>query len=137
MKDPERDAVYAQIGRSQRLFSQPQIELAAKQHPDLPLGKALVKLGVVDTSQHEGVLRAVDYRLGREEDKRLAQVLVEHRYCDQAAVKRALEQQKTLYHERGECQRLATLLLEGESITDGQHLAARKILQFERAPRTS
>jgi hypothetical protein len=126
-----REQIYVQIGTQQRLFTREQVDEARRAAPG-PVGEALVARGVLTRDQHRGLDRAVTYRLGRDEDKRIAQIIVDSGYCREARVQEALKRQKEVYSRSGDLVRLGTLLMDDGAITDSQHIAAYKIFQIER-----
>jgi len=132
---PERrEKIYLQIGLQQALFTKADVDQArpAARQSRRPLGEVLVEIGALDQEQHRGLERAVTYRLGRDEDKRIAQIMVDSGYTEQAAVEQALKRQKDFYGKTGELIRIGTLLIEGGELSDSQHTAACKIYQIER-----
>lgn len=137
--DGQREQLFVQIGLQQRLFARNQLDDARAAQAGrggkgtLALGEALVAVGALSPEQLRGLERAVTYRVGREEDKRIARIIVESGYCSEEAVERALTRQKDLYARTGDLLRLCTLLMDSGSITDSQHVAARKIFQIEMA----
>jgi hypothetical protein len=128
-----REQILLQIGVQQRLFSREQVEDTRRASPGAPLGEALVSRGVISREQARGLERAVQYRLGRDEDKRVAQIIVDSGYCPENRVQEALRRQKDIYAKSGELIRLGTLLTDDGSLTDSQHIAAFKIFRIERA----
>lgn len=128
-----REQILVQIGVQQRLFSREQAEEVRRASPSAPLADALVSRGVLTREQARGLERAVVYRLGRDEDKRVAQIIVDSGYCPESRVQEALRRQKDIYSKSGELIRLGTLLMDDGSLTDSQHIAAVKIFRIERA----
>ena len=128
-----RDQIFIQIGVQQKLFTREQVEETRRATAGAPLGEALVARGVVSREQHRGLERAVTYRLGRDEDKRIAQIIVDSGYCQETRVQEALKRQKDVYAKSGELMRLGALLLDDGTLTDSQHIAASKIFSIERA----
>lgn len=126
-----RDQLFVQIGLQQRLFTREQADDARRAGG--PLAEALVARGVLAREQARGLERAVVYRLGRDEDKRIAQIIVDSGYCPEPRVQEALRRQKDLYARSGELVRLGTLLMGDGALTDSQHIAAAKIFHIERA----
>lgn len=127
-----REQLLVQIGVQQRLFSREQADDVRRAAPGVPLADALVSRGVLSREQARGLERAVVYRLGRDEDKRVAQIIVDSGYCPENRVQEALRRQKDLYAKSGELVRLGTLLMDAGSLTDSQHIAAIKIFHIER-----
>lgn len=128
-----REQIFVQIGLQQRLFTKEQVDDARKSAPTAPtLGEALIARGALTRDQQRGLERAVTYRLGRDEDKRIAQIIVDSGYCPEARVQEALRRQKDVYGKSGDLVRLGTLLMDDGAITDSQQLAAYKIFQIER-----
>lgn len=132
MDPAAREQVVVQIGVQQRLFTREQADEARRASPGAPLTDALVARGVLSRDQARGLERAAIYRLGRDEDKRVAQIIVDSGYCPENRVQEALRRQKEIYGKSGELVRLGTLLMDDGSITDSQHIAALKIFQIER-----
>lgn len=130
MEPQAREQVFVQIGVQQRLFTQQQVEEARR--AGQPLAEALVARGTLTREQARGIERAVTYRLGRDEDKRVAQIIIDSGYCHEPRVQEALKRQKEVYGKSGELVRLVTLLMDGGSITESQHIAAMKIFSIER-----
>jgi hypothetical protein len=129
--DPQaREQVFVQIGVQQRLFTQQQVDDARRAGGSL--AETLVAKGALSREQARGIERAVTYRLGRDEDKRIAQIIVDSGYCQEPRVQEALKRQKEVYAKSGDLLRLVSLLTEGGSITESQHIAALKIFQIER-----
>lgn len=126
----QRARVYVEIGLQQRLFQPKHVDEAAREKQPLP--EYLLARGLISPDQHTGLERAVSYRLGRDEDKRVAQLVVEHGYCSESAVAKALKQQKALYARSGQLVRLGTLLVDAGSLSDSQHLAAMKLFRLGR-----
>jgi hypothetical protein len=90
-----REQIFLQIGVQQRLFTKEQADDARRNVPAAPtLGEALITRGVLTRDQQRGLERAVTYRLGRDEDKRIAQIIVDSGYCPEARVQEALKRQK-------------------------------------------
>lgn len=133
MDAASRDQIFIQIGVQQRLFTQQQVDETRRAAAGAPLGEALVARGVISREQHRGLERAVTYRLGRDEDKRIAQIIVDSGYCQETRVQDALKRQKDVYAKSGELMRIGSLLLEDGTLTDSQHIAASKIFLIERA----
>ncbi|RMG06654.1 MAG: hypothetical protein D6731_25290 [Planctomycetota bacterium] len=128
-----REQLFEQIGLQQRLFSKEQVEGArhiARQRGQ-PLGDVLVVQGFLSPEQCRGLERAVTYRLGRDEDKEVAKIIIESHYCAPERVEEALREQKQHYSRTGELVRLSTLLLRNEAITESQKIAAEKIHGIE------
>lgn len=122
------------IGISQKLFSRAQWKDAEAEAEARggEVASLLVGLGFVSKDQLRGLERAVDYRIGRDEDKSLAKVIVDSGYADAATVESALRQQKDLYGKTGELARICDLLMNGGTLSESQHLAARKIHEIAR-----
>lgn len=127
-----REQILVQIGVQQRLFTREQADEARRASPGASLADALIGRGVLSREQARGLERAVVYRLGRDEDKRIAQIIVDSGYCPENRVQEALRRQKDIYGKSGELLRLGTLLMDDGSLTDSQHIAAFKIFQIER-----
>jgi uncharacterized protein (UPF0371 family) len=131
-----RDEIMRKIGVSQKLFSKSQwkdaTDLRAKMGGG-SVGDALVKMGAINPDQLRALFRAVDYRIGRNEDKELARVILDSGYADERAVKKALDDQKELYGSTGKLTRLCDLLMESSLLSESQHIAARKILDIAKA----
>lgn len=123
-----RAKAYAEIGIQQRLFKDTHVREAEKARQPLP--EYLLAHRLLTPDQHTGLERAVSYRLGRDEDKKVAHLVVEHGYCSEAAVAKALKQQKEFYAKTGQLIRLGNLLVETGSLTDSQHLAAMKLFRL-------
>jgi hypothetical protein len=130
--DANRERLYVQIGLQQRLFTQAQLDDARRAAPGKPIPDALQERGVLGREQHRGLDRAVSYRLGRDDDKRIAQIIVDSGYCSEQRVEDALRRQKDFYGKTGELVRICQLLVEDGTLTDSQHLAASKIFRIER-----
>jgi hypothetical protein len=131
-----RDQIMKRIGVAQKIFSKTQWADAASLKAKLgggSVGDALVKLGAITPEQLRALFRAVDYRIGRNEDKELAKIILDSGYAEQPAVKGALNQQKELYGSTGKLVRIAELLVQGSHLSETQHIAARKILDIAKA----
>ncbi len=131
----ERAEQFEAIGLQQRLFTREQ--LAAARATGRDPGAALVEEGVLTAAQRQGLERAVTYRLGREEDKAIAKIILDSHYCEPAQVDQALARQKDLYQRTGELIRLSVLLVEGRVLSESQGLAAHKIHRIERGSSSS
>lgn len=130
----DREKLLRKIGLSQKLFSRGQWKEAegeASRRADA-VPTLLLELGYISRDQLRGLERAVDYRIGRDEDKTLAKVIVDSGYADAPTVEDALRQQKELYGKTGELARIGDLLMNGGSLSETQHLAARKINDISR-----
>ena len=132
MDAASREQLFVQIGLQQRLFSQAQLDDARRALPGRPLGDALLERGALSREAHRGLDRAVTYRIGRDEDKRIAQIIVDSGYCSEARVEEALRRQKDFYGKTGELLRIGALLVEDGAMTDSQAVAASKIYRIER-----
>jgi hypothetical protein len=133
-----REEVMRKIGVAQKLFSKTQwadaVQVRAKSG-GASVGDALVKMNVLSADQLRALLRAVDYRIGRNEDKELAKVILDSGYADEKAVEAALSQQKDIYGSNGKLVRICDLLVEKSILSESQHIAARKILDIARSTR--
>jgi hypothetical protein len=128
-----REKLFEQIGLQQQLFTGEEVEGArhiARQRGQ-GLGDVLVVQGVLSADQCRGLERAVTYRLGRDEDKEVAKIIIDSKYCDPERVERALQRQKEFYSQTGELMRLSTLLVKNADITESQQIAAHKIHSIE------
>lgn len=133
-----RDEVMRKIGIAQKIFSKNQWAEALTVRAKMgggSVGDALVKMGAISPDQLRALFRAVDYRLGRNEDKELARVILDSGYADEAGVKQALAQQKKEYGASGKLVRLCDLLMDRSLLSESQHIAARKILDIARSAR--
>ena len=131
-----RDEVMKKIGLAQKLFSKSHWAEAVGLRGKMgggSVGDALVKMGVISPDQLRALFRAVDYRLGRNEDKELARVILDSGYADEKAVEAALTQQKDLYASSGKLVRICELLVQKSMLSESQHIAAKKILDIARA----
>lgn len=132
--DNVRYQQFEQIGLQQRLFSRQQLgqarQIAAQRGRDP--GEVLIQQGVLTREQLKGLERAITYRLGRDQDKEIAKIIIDSNYCDPARVEAALRKQKEFYGKTGELMRLGVLLVEGRDITESQRVAAYKIHDIER-----
>lgn len=124
----ERASAYVQIGLQQNLFKKEHVKEAER--AGQPIHELLLARKVLTPDQHKGLERAVVYRLGRDEDRRVAQLLLEHGYTNQAAIEKALEQQKEVYGKTGELMRLLALLVQAGALTPSQQTAAQKLLKL-------
>jgi len=131
-----RDEIMKKIGVAQKLFSKSQWKEALEVRARMgggSVGDALVKMGAINADQLRALFRAVDYRIGRNEDKDLARVILDSGYADEKAVKAALEHQKDQYGSTGKLIRLCELLMQQQLLSESQQIAARKILEIGRA----
>jgi hypothetical protein len=131
-----RDKLFKSIGLSQKLFSRSQYDAAKRRLQERSgeggIGEELVGMGAITPDQARGLARAIDYRLGRDDDKQIARVIVDSGYADQRAVDSALKKQKDHYAKTGQLQRLAAILVEAGLITETQRKAAIKIHGIEK-----
>ncbi len=133
--DPKRELLLEQIGMQQRLFSGEEVQQAkhiAHQRGSL-LSDALVEQGTLTLEQSRGLERAVTYRIGRDQDKNVAKIIIDSKYCLPDAVEAALKKQKDFYAKTGELMRLGTLLIQSSALTESQKIAAHKIYEIEDA----
>jgi len=140
MTPAAREEIMRKIGVAQKLFSKSQWKEAVEVRKGMgggSVGDALVKMGVLNGDQLRALFRAVDYRIGRNEDKDLARVILDSGYADERAVKAALEQQKEVYGSSGKLVRLFELLKQQQLLSESQQIAARKILDIGRASKRS
>lgn len=128
-----RAQIFEQIGLQQRLFDREQLAQAKRRSraDGRTLGDQLVNDSVLGREQLRGLERAVTYRLGRDEDKEIAKIIVQSHYCPDGAVEAALKRQKEFYAQSGELIRLGALLVETANITESQRIAAHKIFSIE------
>ena len=133
----DREALLKRIGISKKLFSRAQWTEAARvgQESGASPGEALVDQGVLSVDQLRGLERAVLYRMGRDEDKELAKIILDSGYAPREAVEAALERQKEVYSATGKLARLGDVLLEGRVLADPQIRAAKKILEIAKSSR--
>jgi hypothetical protein len=124
--------LYGEIGRKQKLFTGAQFDSACQAASGRHPGEVLLEGGVLSRGQHKGLIRAVAYTRGREEDKRIAQILVDNRYCEGTSVRKALKAQKEIYGKSGQLVRLGALLVDQGTLTASQHTAARKLYELGR-----
>ncbi|HZU95885.1 MAG TPA: hypothetical protein VFF73_04195 [Planctomycetota bacterium] len=135
-----RDEIMRKIGVGQKLFSRDQWKQAVELRGRMgggSVGDALVKMGAISPDQLRSLFRAVDYRVGRNEDKELARVILDSGYAEEPSVEAALKQQKEIYGASGKLARLCDLLMERALLSESQHIAARKILEIARATRNA
>lgn len=138
MSDDPRGEHFQQIGLQQKLFTRQELASARQANaPGKTPGEVLLDRGVITREQLRGLQRAVTYRLGRDEDKEIAKIIVDSHYCDPARVEQALKRQKEFYGKTGELMRLGVLLVEGQDLTESQRVAAYKIHGIERASPSS
>lgn len=135
----ERASQFEQIGLQQKLFNRQQLMQARSQAQQrgLPPGDVLVEQGVITREQLLGLERAITYRLGRDEDKAIAKIIVDSNYAEAVSVETALRQQKDFYGKTGELMRLGVLLVESRELTESQRVAAHKIHGIERRAASS
>lgn len=123
---------FEKIGLQQKLFSRQQVIAARRavgQTGDV--GQELVRQGILGQQQLKGLERAVAYRIGRDEDKEIAKVIIDSSYCSAEAVEDALRKQKDFYAKTGELMRLGVLLVRSRELSESQAIAARKIYGIE------
>jgi hypothetical protein len=131
--DAKRETLLEQIGLQQRLFTGEEVERArhVARQQGLRLSDLLVEQGTLTAEQARGLERAVTYRIGRDQDKNVAKIIVDSKYCDPNAVEAALKKQKEFYAKTGELMRLGTLLVQSFALTESQKIAAHKIHEIE------
>lgn len=130
----ERAEHFEKIGLQQRLFNRHQFLQANKTARERGVSPGLIlhEQGLIDREQLRGLERAVTYRIGRDEDKAIAKIIIESNYCPGPQVEAALERQKEFYARTGELMRLGVLLVEGRTLSESQRIAAYKIHEIER-----
>ena len=123
---------FEKIGLQQRLFTRQEI-IGARRNvgPTGDAGQELVRQGVLTQQQLRGLERAVAYRIGRDEDKEIAKVIIDSSYCSAEAVEDALRKQKEFYGKTGELMRLGVLLVRNRELSESQRVAAHKIYGIE------
>ncbi len=129
----QREKLFQQIGTQQKLFNNEEFERArhlSRQRGAL-VGDILVEQGTLTREQSRGLERAVTYRVGRDEDKGVAKIIIDSKYCDPVSVELALKKQKDFYSRTGELMRLGNLLVTGDDLTESQRIAAHKIMDIE------
>ncbi|HBP22780.1 MAG TPA: hypothetical protein DEA08_33995 [Planctomycetes bacterium] len=123
---------FEKIGLQQKLFTRQQLVAARRTvGPTGDVGKELVRQGVLAQQQLKGLERAVAYRLGRDEDKEIAKVIIDSSYCSAESVEEALRKQKEFYGKTGELLRLGVLLVRSRELSESQRIAAHKIYGIE------
>ena len=129
-----RAKLLRKIGTAQKLFSRPSWKEAEKQAEESgqEVTAVLLEMKLVTRDQLRGLERAVTYRIGRDEDKALGKVIIDSGYSDEATVEAALKEQKDIYSKSGDLARLCDLLVSGGTLSESQHLAARKIHDIAR-----
>jgi ASC-1-like (ASCH) protein len=130
----ERANHFEKIGVQQRLFTRHQFlqaKRAARERGVAP-GEILLSQGSLNREQLRGLDRAVTYRIGRDEDKAIAKIIIDSNYCEAPSVEGALKRQKEFYSRTGELMRLGVLLVEGRTLSESQRIAAYKIHEIER-----
>jgi len=133
--DPElRAKLLRKIGTAQKLFSKSKWKEAEQEAEDSgrAIGDVLLEMKLVSKDQLRGLERAVTYRIGRDEDKKLSKVIVDSGYADEATVEAALQEQKDIYAKSGDLARICDLLVTGGTLSESQHLAARKIFDISK-----
>src|SRR4051812_663469 len=98
MATSTKDKILKAIGLAQKLFSRSQYDAAKRRvlnrGGEGSIGAELVAVGAISQDQLRGLERAIVYRLGRDEDKEVARVIVDSGYANQAAVDDAMQTQK-------------------------------------------
>ena len=97
----------------------------------MPVVDVLVEQGTLTRDQSRGLERAVIYRIGRDADKDVAKIIIDSKYCAPGAVDEALKKQKEFYAKTGELMRLGALLVQGNTLTESQRIAAHRIHDIE------
>lgn len=130
----ERANHFEKIGVQQRLFNRHQFLQAKRESRDRGIspGELLLEQGLLNREQLRGLDRAVTYRIGRDEDKAIAKIIIDSNYCEAPMVEGALKRQKDFYSKTGELMRLGVLLVEGRTLSESQRIAAYKIHEIER-----
>ncbi|MBL4848045.1 MAG: hypothetical protein JKY65_21220 [Planctomycetes bacterium] len=130
----ERANHFEKIGVQQRLFSRHQFLQARREARERGVspGEVLHGEGLLNREQLRGLDRAVTYRIGRDQDKAIAKIIIDSNYCEAPAVEGALKRQKEFYSKTGELMRLGVLLVEGRTLSESQRIAAYKIHEIER-----
>lgn len=138
MSPEEYDKAYAGIAIAHKICSQEILRDAFKAQAGLkakkqwkPLAEILMEQGKVSKSHHQAIERAVKYRLQREDDKMLGQIMIVSDYAPEKVVVEALEEQKALYSKTGETKTLEELLIAQGAITADHALAAKKIRKLK------
>jgi hypothetical protein len=133
----DRETLLKRIGLSQKVFTKSQWKDAEKQAAKTgkSVTDALLAMGVLNPEKVRALSRAVDFRVGRNEDKELARVILDSGYTDEKAVESALDHQKNVYNSTGKLVRLCSLLIDGRALSESQQTAAKKILDIAKATR--
>jgi hypothetical protein len=132
--EDQRKRLFESIGVQQKLFDRSNYAEAvrdAAQQGKTP-GELLVERGTLSREQLRGLERAVTYRIGRDEDKEIAKIIVDSQYCKPRAVDEALRHQKKFYGQTGELIRIGAFLVKNRSLSESQRVAAYKIRGFEK-----
>jgi ASC-1-like (ASCH) protein len=131
--DDPRVKHFEKIGVQQQLFTRQQLATANRgaRQAGLAVGDMMVQQGVLTREQLRGLERAVIYRMGRDQDKGIAKIIIDSHYCAADAVEEALRQQKEFYGKTGELLRLGVLLVKARDLSESQRVAAHKIHGIE------
>ena len=136
------DEVIRSIGLAQGIISPAQGEQAWRKLIEREakgqatnLGALLVELRVVTTTDEMALVNASRYRVHRDIDKHIGELLSEHGYCSAEAVTNAMAKQKNHYRETGETLRLTRVLGAQNIISEAQQRGAEKLYELGAARR--
>ncbi|MGE0712973.1 MAG: hypothetical protein AB7N76_24390 [Planctomycetota bacterium] len=131
--DEAKTKHFEKIGIQQRLFTRAQLgaALQAARQQGRGVGEVLLAQRILTAEQLKGLERAVSYRLGRDEDKEIAKIIIDSNYCQAESVEEAMRKQKEFYAKTGELMRLGVLLVQARDLSESQRIAAHKIHLIE------
>jgi hypothetical protein len=133
----EFDEVIREIGLSQQVFSDAQVETALNKLRQLkaqgqifPLSVVLQRMNLISDTDRLALENAANYRVSRDADKEIARIIRESGYTDVAVVEKALSDQKEHYRATGETMRIGHVLVHQGFLSGAQRIAAEKLFQL-------
>lgn len=134
----EWDKVVYDISVSQRLISEDQARMAVQQLDSLEqqgrrttLSLLLEQSGLISPIQRQSLENAAQYRVFRDVDKDIAQLLEQHRYLERSVINEALAAQKNHYRTTGWTVRIGDWLVENEYLDPAQTRAVEKLYELK------
>jgi hypothetical protein len=137
----EFDEVVREIGLSQGVFSEAQVETAFNklrqleaQGQQYTLPVVLEGMQLISETDRMALENAAAYRVHRDADKEIARIIRESGYSEINVVDRVLTEQKEHYRATGETLRIGPVLVSRGFLSEAQRIAAEKLYQLGGPP---
>ena len=133
----ERDKVVFDISVSQKLISDEQAQRAfnrlrsyERAGKNMSLSVLLEQLGLINSIQRQSLENAAQYRISRDVDKVIGQLLDKHCYLERNLIDAALAAQKNHYRETGLTIRIGDWLVQNGMLNQDQVIAIEKLFDL-------